>query len=286
MNTENTKKLKNIELLKIIGCIAIVFIHLFEKRILKYAPDISLYQVLNYMTSDAAKAVELFFIISGFFFVYKLNLHQTIWEFLRKKIIRFWPVLIFLIVTSYFVSLTGIIKWDFYDNLMLLFGLSGTSLVLESGKISVSPFWYVSAMLWVLLFFYYLFKNYEKKNVLLFISLLVFFVYSYLIHAQDGFIGHRTKTFQNIYNIGMMRAMGAIGIGCLIGEWYKNNEEKIQALALNIYQQVAITVIEFYCLYFIINYLILQKFLYGNQFIYIVIFALTLILFIIKKGFI
>lgn len=278
-------KIKNIEFLRIIGCIAIILLHLFNKTQLHgLFSDIEIYNKFFNMTNNGQKAVDLFFIISGFFFALKFNPVQSIWEFLKHKFIRLYPVLRFGLVTYFLISLTGAVKFTFYDNILNLLCLNGTFLVLKHGNLGA--FWYVSSMLWTFVLFSYLLKNYEKKNVDLFIALLVFFSYGFIIHAKGGAINSNTQTFYNIFNVGMMRAFGGIGVGYFIAQWYKTNAEKIKTLILPLYQKILITALEFVCIYFIINNLMLHKINYKNHIIYIVVFALVLMLFLAKQGFI
>ena len=61
------QKIKNIEFLRIIFMLAILWMHL-SARFIKIYPDNS---ILNYFANHAAnggKAVDAFFIVSGFFF--------------------------------------------------------------------------------------------------------------------------------------------------------------------------------------------------------------------------
>ena len=96
------KKFRNLELLRIIGCIAIILLHLFNNaRLHGLFGNIRLYDKLFKMTSNGQKAVDLFFILSGFFFALKYNSSQSICEFLKKKIIRLYPVFIFGIVSCF-----------------------------------------------------------------------------------------------------------------------------------------------------------------------------------------
>lgn len=278
-------KIKNIEFLRIIGCIAIILLHLFNKAHLHgLFSDIEIYNKFFNMTSNGQKAVDLFFIISGFFFALKFNPVQSIWEFLKHKLVRLYPVLIFCLIMYFLISLTGAVKFTFYDNILNLLCLNGTLLVLKVGNLGA--FWYVSAMLWTFVLFSYLLKNYEKKNVNLFIALLVFFSYGFIIHAKGGAINSHEQTFYNIFNIGMIRAFGGIGVGYFIAQWYEKNADKIKKLTLPLYQKIAFTTLEFVCIFFIINNLMLHKIHYKNHIIFIITFATTLMLFLAKQGFI
>ena len=90
------------------------------------------YQVLNkknieicVMTKNGNMAVDLFFIISGFFFTLKLNTTKTLWQFLKKKLIRLYPVAIFIFFLGWLGhSLFGLYKLSIYDSILILFGLS------------------------------------------------------------------------------------------------------------------------------------------------------------------
>lgn len=279
------QKLKNIEFLRIIGCLTIIVFHLFfATRSNGYFADIEIFRQIAKMTVNGQKAVDLFFMLSGLFFALKLDTTKTIFEFIKNKLIRVYPVLVFITIIYLFTSLLGITKFTLYDNILSLLCLNGTGLVLSHGNTGI--FWYVSAMLWTFLLFYYLLKNYDKKHVNLFIALLIFFCYSFIIHAKGGKINSHYQTFYNIFNVGMMRAFGGIGIGYFIAEWYKNNREAILNLKISLLNKYLITITELSCISFIIITLMFTRVSYKNQIIFIAIFAITIILFLLKKGFI
>lgn len=279
------ERFKNIEFLRIIGCIAIIMLHIF--LMMKKADlfqDISIYHHFRNMTSNGQKAVDLFFIISGFLFAYKLNLHKSLWEFVKGKLLRFYPVFIFVILLYLLTSFTGILEFKFYDNVLSLLCLDGTGLTLSRGNVTV--FWYVSSLIWVLALYYYLLQNYEKKTVNLFIAISIFFCYGFMIHAKGGAINNPLQTFYNIFNVQMLRAFGGIGIGYFIGEWYKNNKEQIKKIMLTTKQKLLVTGLEFLCLFYIINNLILRIPKFRNNLFFIVTFAAIIVLFLAKKGYI
>ena len=278
-------KIKNIEFLRVVGCIAIVFLHFFANYFLTQSfTDIPLYNKLARMTMHGQKAVDLFFIISGLFFALTLDTTKTLFDFLKKKLIRLYPVLVWLFILIFIASLFKVCNFTFYDNILELLCLGGTSLVLKHYNLGI--FWYVSALLWVLVFYFYLFKNYEKKNVHLFLALTIFFCYSYIIHAKNGIISNNELTFDNIYNVGMMRALAGTGLGYFIGYWYSENIEKIKKLHFSLPAQISLTVLEFVCMFFIINNLILHSPNFRNNMLFIVAFVAIIVLFLIKKGFI
>ena len=281
----NNTKIKNVEFLRIIGCIAIVMFHLCScVHSLHTVADIKFYNHLNNNTLNGMIAVDLFFILSGFFFMYKSDFQKSIWEFLKKKLIRLYPLFIFLLGISFLIStIFQIYEFNFYQAILTLFGFNGTSLSLNLGLYpEIHLFWYVSAMLWVLMFYYYLYQNFSEKCVNLTIIILTYISYSILVH----FIWANWEPFYGIINSGMLRAIGGIGVGVLIANWYKKYKIPIREFSINRFGQLLITIIEFMCLYFIINDLILHSIKFDNKFLFVVVFALTLILFLSNKGWI
>lgn len=276
------EKFKNIEFLRIIGCIAIVLFHLFKSnRLGGLFMDIDFYQKLNEMTSCGDKAVELFFIISGIFFALTLKPTQDLWSFVKKKLIRLYPAMLFGIITFFFLSLIFHFKFNFRKNIISLFLLDGTLFQLETGQIG--SLWYVPALLWTLVFYFYLRKYYRKEDVNLWISLLVIFGYGFILHTQGGRIYQVQTTYYYIFNIGMLRALAGVGLGYLIGEIYNNKCEiirNIKSINLTIFCSIA----ELSALSFIIINLILHKPHFSNHILFVIIFGMILFLFLIKKG--
>lgn len=274
------QRIKNIEFLRVIGCIAVVLLHLF---MLLECFNSDLFYHLRIMTCNGQKAVDLFFMISGFLLVLTLNNKKSTLDFIKKKIIRFYPVLIFAMLLSFPLSLTGAFDFTFYDNILNLLFLNGTGLILKTGNVRV--FWYVSAMFWVLLALFYSIKVFKKEQVNLFLAFAIFFCYSFLIHAKGGKINDHEQTFYYVFNVGMMRAIGGVGIGYFIGEWYKNNIEKIKNYKFNICQKIFLSVVEFMSIYFTINNLILHNIKFKNDMIFIFTFAILIICLLLKGGF-
>lgn len=276
---------KNIEFLRIIGCIAIILLHLFsDKRLHKMFDDIDLYNKFLMMTHNGQKAVDFFFMLSGLFFGLKLDVTKPLIEFIKHKLIRVYPLLVYCIVLFFLISLTGAVNFTFYDNILNLLCLNGTFLVLKSGNMGV--FWYVSAMLWTMILFYYLIKHFGKPKANLVIAIMIAISYCFIIHAKGGAINSSRPTFYNIFNIGMMRAFGGIGLGYFISEWYKESIQSIKNTVYPLWSRLFITIVEFMCLYFIINNLMFHKLHYKNHMIFIVTFVIIIMLFLMKKGFI
>ncbi|MBP5615087.1 MAG: acyltransferase [Alphaproteobacteria bacterium] len=273
------RNFNNIEFLRIIGCIAIVWFHLTRVPILY---SIEIFKRFSYLANAGYTAVDLFFIISGVFFGFGLNKSSSIIQFLKKRLIRLYPVLVAVMLTGFIISFTKLFKFNIYKAVLTLFCLNGTSFMKDStisDWATVDQFWYVSSLLWVSAFYFYLLKNFDKKVVNLIIALIVYFSYTFLIHPISD----------NVYQIwygGVLRALAGVGTGYFISELYKNYGEKISKIQLNVLSKILISVIEFMCIFFTINNLSFHKLKFDNVFIYYFVFALLITLFIFKKGYI
>lgn len=280
-----SNKIKNIELLRIIGCISVILYHLFEKaRLGGMFTDIDLYKKLYAMTSNGYLAVELFFILSGFFLAWKLNLTKTCWEFIKSKLIRLYPSMLFATILYFITSLISSLDFKLYPTLLALIGLNGTNLVLSIGPFNIGIFWFVSALLWTSFLLYYLRKNFQIKSVNLLLVLLIFFSYGLCIHFESGRMDKVAKVYFHVLNVGMLRAIAGMSIGYFIGEWFKANFDKIKNWLPNKAQVILLTFTEFITLYFIINNLMLHKLSFKNQIVFIVAFSFIILLFLSKKG--
>ena len=180
-------KIKNIEFLRIVGCLAIIFLHMFAKSKFLYGNfhDIDLYRKLWNMTQNGQKAVDLFFILSGFFFILKLDTTKSTWEFIKKKFIRLQPVLIWTTILFFIVSLFGVLHFTFYDNLLNLLCLSGIGLTLQHGNVGL--FWYCSAMLWTFILYLSLLKTFGKDRTNLIIAIMIFFFKDWINLIKGGY---------------------------------------------------------------------------------------------------
>ena len=280
------EKLKNIEFLRAIGCISIVLMHFLGYLSSKFPLAWNCnYLLTGHNLANGNKAVDLFFILSGLFFALKIApapKMPSLFDFVKKKVLRLWPVLIWCIFLYFIISFTGAVKFSLLSNIITFLALNGNGIALSSSNINI--FWYVSAMLWVLILYFYLLKHFDKKIVNLTIALLIYFSYVFLLHAFNGYICNHLKTFCYVFNVGILRALGGIGVGYFIGEWYKKNANTIKNIKLSVINTIIVTILECGCLFFIIKNLIFHKLRFHNQIIFIIFFAAIIILFLINKG--
>lgn len=282
-NSETKPMFKNIEFIRIVACLAIVFAHL-TSALASLSTSTPLLHKLAHMSSQGGRAVELFFIISGFLFGLKFLPTQSLFEFLKKKFIRLWPVAIFVMFLSYLLSFTKLFTFDMYQAILNLLGFFGIGLVTDKSLLHWSilgQFWYVSSMLGAMILYFYLLKHFDKKISNFAIGLITYFSYCLIVFTGDM---HPTLKVYGVFNIGLLRGLGGVGLGYFIAMLYKNYGKEIAETKFNIKQVLFVSVFEFICLYFTINNLFLHKIKFDNPIIYVVNFTILVTLFIFKKG--
>lgn len=239
----------------------------------------------NYLSQhNGNKAVDFFFIISGFFLIYGFNKNLSTFDFIKKKIIRLSPLMLFFNIIYIIISLfTKSIKYDTYNNILSLLFLGNIGVTKAHGNLG-GFVWYVSVLFWVSFLYFYLLKYFEIKNVNLFSAISIWFSYVFMIQARNGNISDQLKVYNNIFVIGLLRGFGGMGIGYFIGSIYKDNKEKIENMKFNKATIFFITLLEVFLFSWSVYYLVIHKMSYRNNIIFILFFIILFILFLIKKG--
>lgn len=284
-----TQKIQNIEFLRLIAIAAIILLHLTHTGpwLNDFFNGSPFYKKLQYVTRNGQKGVDFFFMLSGLFFylgVVSTNIAVKWGDFLKKKIIRLWPVMAFGVLLAGVFALFGLLKFRYWDNIYCLLFLNGTALHRVTANIGVS--WYCSAMLMHFILFLYLFKNFSAKTAWLIVAVGIYICYGIILQSQKFNIWGHSTTVGYIFTIGMMRAWGGIGLGMLIGLWYKTNADRIRQFTPSLVCKTGISIVEFVCLYFMINNLMLHKFAHYDQFMFIIVFVCLITTFICQKGYI
>lgn len=278
-------RIKNIEFLRIVGCIAIVMLHFFYTQI-GQIDSVPFYHYLAKSTSNGQKAVELFFMLSGLFYAVTYTPVLSTGKFLLKKIIRLYPVFLFCLIVYYFITLVSPdYTFSIYKALLNLFGFDGTIFVKGSTR-HVGEFWYVSTMLWVLLLLHCSLKVFSKDKVKFAVGIVAFFAYGYILSSHGWKINSPHQLLNGAMTIGMLRGLGGISVGYLIGDWYRENLEKIMEWKVSLEGKILMTIVEISCLYFIIKYLIFVRWTYRNDTIFLISYILIIVMFLLKKGYI
>lgn len=269
------EKYHNIEFLRFVFSVIIVYFHILHGNIMKYIGSNYDYKTLQILSDNAGWIVECFFIISGYFLYKNItveNNKKTIMSFVLKKIFRLGPVLWFSIIISavffrqsYFVAI-------FNSVFLQCIGLS-----LDYKGIN----WYISPLFWALCFYYCLFKTIEHKTARIIGGVIVYFCYLVNIEYCHGGFGR--GTVYGVINLGLARAIAGIGLGCLIC----SSMESLKQFSCSINQKIKyilISIMELTSSVFLIRFFLLGL-NYRNKFIVVIAFAILFVCFIVKKGF-
>lgn len=276
------EKIKNIEFLRFGLAVSIVNYHIYHAgkscfgAVFKEIPAVHKLLISSY---GGFFAVDMFFIFAGFFLFLNFNPETKVIDFVKKKIIRLYPLValfaildvifsIFIYKIPHYLPHYEILRILLIDNIGLNIKHSGIT-------------WYVSALFWGLLFYFYLAKILDKKYFNLIVALLIVFCYSYLIHAYNGYLNNaHTISWCYVFNGGVMRAVAGIGCGYFISEFYKN----IKSYTPSGIKTLFYTLCEGFLFYFCFNNLLFHKLNSKENFIIILGLIGLFVLFLLKRG--
>ena len=249
------------ELLRIIFTFVIVFYHM-RNRIKIF--------------SQGRYAVELFFILSGFFFALTYERTPTIIDFIKRKIIRFTPLIVFCSLFGVFfrnkASFSALsADWFFWGN------------TLFNGDSYSGAAWYISVLIWITLLFYYLLKTQRKETACTVIAVLTFFAYLACVRFGWG----RLQGLGDKENLGylipqsLMRGIGGIGLGFFIALFYSEKDMKI-----SLFKPWQYTLAELALLILPCVSMFYKPMFPDNVMVLIADFAGLIYLFAVKKGYV
>ena len=269
------EKIKNIEILRFIFVMCIVWFH-SAWGILDSLP---VYNPLIPGMEWAWLLCDCFFIISGFFMFLTTDFKQDFLKFAGKKLIRFMPTVYFVLFLVWIASLFTPVKYYKYDSLFIILNIQNVGIT--KYVLTIGPSWFVSALFWSMCFYFYLRKSVSKQMFNLITACLIFLCYSI-------FVKENTMHFDNfagLFNIGLMRAFAGLGIGYFLAGLYKEYGRSVKQLKLNIFQRLLITAAEIYLFSFMIYYSVFHKISFDNYLIMIIPFIGLFILFVLHKGY-
>lgn len=271
------EKLHNIEFLRIIFAIVIVYFHILHANILNYVDDNGIYFMLQKLSDNASLIVECFFIISGYFLFisYRNNKNISIEQFILKKILRLGPVLWFSIILGVIFFSQKITPSVFNALFLQCIGIS-----IEYKGIN----WYISPLFWVTIFYYAILKIFDSQKSNFIISVLVYV--SFVILVNQGF---GRETVYGFVNLAVMRALAGIGLGYLIGNMLEvidnlNFQYDVKKKALvKWFKLVVASIVEILAFIYLAQYFLLGK-KYCDHFIIVIVFSILFCCFIRREG--
>lgn len=244
---EKLPKMMNLEALRIIFTFAVLWFHFVD-----------LFKIWN----ASWLGVEFFFILSGFLLVLTFKPEKDFIGFIKNKWIRFTPLTVFggmmFLVFEQQIDVPRL----FVD----LFFYARTGLAGDGYNI---PAWYISALMIVSGFYFYMMKNMKKETVNLLIAVFVFFSSVYAVRFGDKTIG--------IINGCFMRGVACVGLGYFLAEIYKLLKNR------PVVHQKAYNLIEFGVFVFA-TLSIFIKSLYAGRVVTCIAFAGVILMFALRKG--
>ncbi|MEI0489873.1 acyltransferase, partial [Brachyspira pulli] len=263
----------NINFLKIIFTIGIMYGHLLQFYLIGQFYNNAFYQKLyNYTSYSFGYMCEFFFIISGYFLLKDFNAYD-INKFITKKILRLWPAFLFSIIILYILSRFSIGPWYDINVIPELFFLNFTVVYGLPTINGVS--WYITSLFWVSIFYFFVFKLFNEKSIY-----IVFFItfFSYLILFNKVHLYNEPKVFNSFISFYLIRGFAGIGLGILF-RYFIIVEESCN---VNI-KTLFLGLLEVILLYLIILFLSIKKIDYSFP-ISIVLFSILFYLFIKSMG--
>ena len=173
------------------------------------------------------------------------------------------------------------------ESLFLLHGLGITHCNNDQGLGNLHPTWYVSTLFWVLLFFQYIYNNFNKKAVNLFIAIAIILGYGLITQEQNGALGGKIAvTYYGIFNIGILRGISGIGIGYFIANIYQEAKAKGGFTITNSNYKIILSLIQISCLCTILYSLFVMNYFRKNDVFFILLFCIVFINFIFSNDYI
>lgn len=275
------RSFKNVDFVRFVLAIAIVLYHSFHggKSVLgSLFPDVSFFSDITVGTSFGYLAVDMFFVMAGFFLFFATDFSISIVDFVKKKLMRLYPLVVLFvildIVSQYWIfNNSGYVP---YNQVFRLLMMDNLGLSLSHSSIT----WYVSTLFWSMLFFFYVCKTFDKKYVNCLFAILLFFSYAFLIQANGGNIAGSNKSVAYVFNLGVLRAFGGMSVGYFLCEFWR----RVKPRVAGVWSKMFYTLAECGLLYFVINSLIFHKIQFETNFVIILGFVGLFWLLLLKRG--
>lgn len=225
---------KNIDFLRFLFATFIVILHTFGNAASNLEGDVKNVTLENVGPMNCC--VEFFFIISGFFLMLTFKPSTTMRDFVKTRIIRLSPVMVFTVFIFLIASFWKVTRFWSMDNIFALFFLSGMHVAAHHSPAelgNIHSTWYVSVLFWISLLYFYLLKNWDRKYFNLIVPIIIFIgMYRW---------AHNLPT---VCEFGVNRGLFGIGLGCMLGELYLKYKDKIENLNMSKISRILITFLE------------------------------------------
>lgn len=279
---QSKEYLMNIDIFRFIFAVMIVVLHFSTIAAYPSLEDIPYYQNIVSNVSKLGWCVELFFILSGFFLIATKQYEKSLGIYIKNRIQRLWPIMIFTLLLFVMIIPLKIVKFNLMENLFTLLFANGIEIAYHQsqyqGMGNLHAAWFVSVLVYVSFVYLYIIKKFGFN---LFNLIMMIFI-PMGMHLMTY---HMTRDMFYVIPIGEIRGVTCIAIGCILGEIYNNYKDEIRTIRLNKLQSSIVTIIEislFFYLIFALSFSKKDNLTLGDA---ILIFIFLVVLFIIKKGY-
>ena len=278
------QKLKNIEFIRTFLITTIILLHTFLNRgwcLCSQYADINIYKLFQKAFVHSNNSVEGFFIIAGFLLILTFKKSASYPDFIKKKYIRLSPVIAFSILFFIIGNIFNIVSFKPVPDVLSIALLNNFGI---RWAISDNPvLWFTSALFGGLLIYFCIYK-YLKKYAPLIISFLSIAGYLVLEILQGGNFSHPLNNYYGIFNVGFLRAVGGIGLGCLLGIIYKKYSDQINDFKADKLSKIFISFAEVLSFLFLLWWTIIPHSSLNNLY-FVIAFTILFSLMVIKKGY-
>ncbi|MBQ3101493.1 acyltransferase [bacterium] len=212
------KRYYNVDFLRIVFVVLIVYYH-FIKTSYVAAYHIPILENLAKNVGWAGTIGNaILFVISGYFvFSSFLKYQEPFIKFAIRKLMRFWPTLVFAVICVGILDLFGLVKFDVGQNILNIFLMTAGSGGLTQKLTNLNVTWFICALFWCSLFYFALFKIIKSRFKFNFaVSIISYF--NIVIYLNSPLRDY--QVVHGIFSRAGAVAMALIGFGILLYQFF------------------------------------------------------------------
>ena len=216
-----TKKMGQIEFLRLLFMLLILYGHLMQHFIFPHFGDMPIFVELKKHTSYAfGYLCEAFFVISGFLlsFSFERKKHDDFFHFSATRFARLAPVAWFELIVRGIFRIIDWGKFSFYGNLTALLFIPNALTI----RVPTMLNWFVGSLFWASVLYYLLWKIIDSKKFYYVVAFITLCVYCVLLHKLHLY--NKPEVWNDIFPFFLLRAIAGIGLGLLFGAYFLKNK--------------------------------------------------------------
>ena len=237
------------------------------------------YSYLQNIMLHSTLVVDFFFIVSGFLLAYKWKEGRTYITFIKRRLLRVYPLMIFVMfafMVSHFLFKT---PFYFSDNIASLLFLPGIGVNNTGGAYfglgNNHPSWFVAALLVGESLFFFIYSLLWNKKRVLHLVLFVLIIYSLrAVYLWQDYLG---------INLGLWRSILGMSLGYVVAIFVNRYQLSTASASLK-HHRVVVTTIESLLLLSLLKEIIFHTGVATNIILLIINFAILLMFLCLNKG--